>query len=119
MEWYLAKIVYRIISGDGNHKPQFDEQLRLINADDELHAFQKARLIGDKYQDSFLNKVNNTVYWKFVDVSEINKLEKLEDGAEMYSRISEEDNAELYIRATHTRAQYLLDKSIDQFVQIN
>ena len=35
------------------------------------------------------------------------------------SRISEEENAELYIRATHTRAQYLLDKSIDQFVQIN
>jgi Domain of unknown function (DUF4288) len=119
MNWYLAKIVYRIISGDGKHTPQFDEQLRLINADDDLHAFQKARLIGDKQQDSFLNKVNNTVRWKFIDVAEINKLENLTDGAEMYSRIYEEENAELYIRATHSRAKFLLEKGLDQFVPIN
>ena len=30
MNWYLAKIVYRIICGDGNHTAQFDEQLRLV-----------------------------------------------------------------------------------------
>ncbi|MEP7129294.1 MAG: DUF4288 domain-containing protein, partial [Chitinophagales bacterium] len=29
MNWYLAKIVFRIICGDGLHQPQFDEQLRL------------------------------------------------------------------------------------------
>ncbi len=119
MNWYLAKIVYRIISDDGNHKPQFDEQLRLINADDDLHAFQKARLIGDKQQDSFLNKINKTVSWKFIDVAELNRIDNLNDGAEMFSRICEQDNAELYIRATHTRARHLLEKGIDHFVQIN
>ena len=119
MNWYLAKIVYRIISGDGNHKPQFDEQLRLISADDDLHAFQKARLIGDKQQDSFLNKENNIVRWKFIDVSELKRIDQLKDGVEMYSGICEQDNAELYIRATQTRARHLLEKGIDHFVQLN
>src|ERR1051326_2143892 len=54
MNWYLAKIVYRIVCGDGNHTPQFDEQLRLIQASDELHAFQKARRLGEREQDHFL-----------------------------------------------------------------
>ena len=48
MKWYLAKIVYRIICGDGNHTAQFDEQLRLIEAEDDMHAFQKARITGDQ-----------------------------------------------------------------------
>lgn len=117
MNWYLAKMVYRIISGDGKHTAQFDEQLRLINADDDLHAFQKARLIGDKMQDSFLNISNNTVSWKFIDVAELKKIDQLSDGTEMYSRIYEEENAELYIRATRTRARTLLEKGLDHFLQ--
>jgi len=46
--WFLAKIVYHIISGEGNHTPQFDEQLRLIQAENELQAIQKARQTGEK-----------------------------------------------------------------------
>jgi hypothetical protein len=46
MKWYLAKLVYRIICGEGAHTPQFDEQLRLVCAEDDLHAFQKARATG-------------------------------------------------------------------------
>ena len=44
MKWFLAKIVYRIICGSGNHTPQFDEQLRLIEADSEEDAFKKATI---------------------------------------------------------------------------
>ena len=47
MKWFLAKLVFRIHCGNGNHTPQFDEQLRLIYAEDELHAFHKARLLGE------------------------------------------------------------------------
>jgi len=31
MNWYLAKLVFRIICGDGDHTPQFDEQLCVQN----------------------------------------------------------------------------------------
>ncbi|RYY10197.1 MAG: DUF4288 domain-containing protein, partial [Chitinophagaceae bacterium] len=27
MNWYLAKLIFRIVCGQGNHTPQFDEQL--------------------------------------------------------------------------------------------
>jgi hypothetical protein len=34
MKWYLAKFVYQVVSGNGSHVAQFDEQLRLIRADE-------------------------------------------------------------------------------------
>ena len=40
MNWYLAKFVYRIVCGNGNHIPQFDEQLRLITADNRKKRFE-------------------------------------------------------------------------------
>ena len=55
MQWYLAKIVFRIICGDGNHSSQFDEQLRLISANNEDEAFYKAQSLGKQEEDSFLN----------------------------------------------------------------
>ncbi len=119
MNWYLAKIVYRIICGDGNHTPQFDEQLRLIHAEDELHAFQKARLIGHHEQDNFLNEVQKPVHWKFIDVSEIYLLDDLIDGAEMYSRIREEDDADIYIRITKLRATHIMQSSMHKTIRLN
>ena len=42
MNWYLTKIVFQIICGDGDHTPQFDEQLRLIRADKKEEALLNA-----------------------------------------------------------------------------
>lgn len=117
--WYLAKMVYRIICGEGNHKPQFDEQLRLIYATDELHAFQKARSLGDKEQDSFLNVYNSPVQWKFIDISELHKLDELIDGAEMYSRIREEEDGDVYVKLTQMRAAHLLENSLTVALPLN
>lgn len=117
--WYLVKMVFRIICGDGNHTAQFDEQLRLVRADDELHAFQKARRLGEREQDNFLNAVSKPVQWKFIDVSEMHKLDNLIDGAEMYSKIREEDNADIYIRATHLKAKHLFEASVCECIKLN
>jgi len=119
MKWYLAKIVYRILCGDGSHAPQFDEQLRLIKADDDLHAFQKARLIGEREEDNFLNNIQKPVHWQFIDVSEIHELNDLADGAEMYSRIKEEDDADIYVKLVHLRATHLLESSMHQSIRLN
>ena len=119
MNWYLAKIVYRIICGDGNHTAQFDEQLRLICAADELHAFHKARRLGENEQDHFLNAVQKPVHWKFIDVSELHKLDDLIDGAEVHSRIREEDDPDAYIKITQLRAAHLLENSAYQSLHLN
>ena len=118
MKWYLAKLVYRIVCGEGNHKPQFDEQLRLIYAEDDLHAFQKARTTGHHEEDLFLNNAQKLVHWKFIDVAELHPLNELTDGAEIYSRICEEDDADTYIKIIHKRAAHLLENSTYQGVAV-
>jgi hypothetical protein len=119
MNWYLAKLVYRIICGDGCHTPQFDEQLRLIHAYDDLHAFQKAQLIGDKEQETFLNTEERVVQWKFINVCELHRLDELTDGAEMYSHIYEQNNPEIYLRTIKSRANYLFEESLQCSIKLN
>jgi hypothetical protein len=119
MQWYLAKLIYRIICGEGEHTAQFDEQLRLIQAEDALHAFQKARRLGEHEEDNFLNASDKPVHWKFIDIAELHKLDKLIDGAEMYSRIREEDDAEVYIRVTRLKAAHLLENSALETFHLN
>ena len=119
MNWYLAKMVYRIVCGDGQHTPQFDEQLRLVIAQDEFHAFQKAQLIGEREQDHFLNALEKPVHWKFINVSELHKLDDLIDGAEMYSKICEEEDADLYIGLTNLKAAHILESSMNKSLYLN
>lgn len=112
MKWYLAKLVFSIVCANGDHKPQFDEQLRLIQAEDDLHAFHKARLIGDAEHASWLHDI---VKWKFIDVSEMYALNDLSDGAELYSRVMEEDNPAEYIGNVQKKATQLLQHGLIQF----
>jgi hypothetical protein len=119
MKWYLAKIVYRIICGDGNHTPQFDEQLRLIQAEDDMHAFQKARIMGDGQEDNFLNDDKKPVRWEFIDVSDLYQLEAFIDGLELHSRISEEESAENYIRNIKDRAKFLHETCLQKTFHMN
>ena len=105
MNWYMAKIVFRIICGEGQHTPQFDEQLRLIGAQNEAEAFEKAKAIGENDQETFLNQKNQVVHWKFINVPELYKL-SLTDGAEMYSRVQETEHAGNFIDAINKKAEH-------------
>ncbi|XHR95736.1 DUF4288 domain-containing protein [Mucilaginibacter sp. UC70_90] len=107
MNWYVAKLVFRVISGDGDHQAQFDEQLRLISADNELVAYEKANRIGQPNQDSFKNIEKQTVKWQFIDVAELNQLGELTDGAELYYNIHETPDADLYIAWAHHKSALL------------
>ena len=107
MNWYIAKIVFRIITGDGNHTPQFDEQLRLIHANNEEDAFEKAQQLGREEEDSFMNQKNQTVQWTFINIPELNKLPSLSDGIEIYSRVNEYENAKRYIDTVNQKAGYI------------
>lgn len=107
MNWYISKIVFKISAENTQHKPQFDEQLRLIAAGTEEEAFLKARTIGLSEEDSFLNARKNTVKWEFINVAEIVPLKKLEDGMEIYSQIHETEEAKSYIHCIHQKAIFL------------
>ena len=104
MNWYIAKIVFTISAQNTTHKPQFDEQLRLIEASCPEEAFMKARRIGLAEEDSFVNNSNNLVKWEFVNVADINPVHKLEDGTELTSRLYEMEEAHEHIHYVHQKA---------------
>lgn len=108
MNWYLAKLVFRIICGDGTHAAQFDEQLRLVSGASKEEAYRKACDFALREEESFLNTRRQLVRWKFINISELYQLHDLIDGAELYSRIEERDNADNYIHSIHQKADSLL-----------
>ncbi len=118
MNWYLAKIVYRIICGEGDHTPQFDEQLRLIAATHEEEAFLKAQHIGREEEDCFQNTRRQQVSWQFINVAELYRLSELIDGAELYSTIRETDNADHYTDTVHRKAAHIREKTTHQLLQL-
>lgn len=118
MNWYLARVVFHIICGDGNHKPQFDEQLRLVNAKDEHGAFLKAKALGRAEEDSFYNQKDQLVQWKFINVSELYQL-SLVDGAELNSKITEVDDALGHIEMIHAKADQIHRRHAHQLLQLS
>ena len=111
MNWYLAKIVYRIYCGDGEHTGQFDEQLRLIAAKNKEDAFHKAQTIGQQEEEIFFNQKQQLVHWQFINVCELYKLSQSIDGAELYYRIEEYENADAYMDTIHKKAERILSEN--------
>lgn len=107
MNWYLSKIVFRIICGNGTHKAQFDEQVRLIQADSAEEALEKAKRIAsdETASDPLLQEGN--VRWTFVDIPELYRLNGFVDGAELFSKVKEEEDGVLYEEIIHRRAAML------------
>jgi len=118
MYWYLAKIVFRILCGDGQHMAQFDEQLRLVSANNKEEAFYKAQRLGALEEDTFFNKKDQLVQWKFINVCELYRLSELIDGAELYSKVDEKENAEAYIHMINQKATTIFLTPTDQLFQL-
>lgn len=110
MNWYLAKLVYRIVSGDGNHAPQFDVQYRLVRAENADWALEKAIILGRIGESTFENAKRESVKWKFIAVEDVSKIPVLDDGAQLYGQILEPHNPREYVEATHARSQRLLEQ---------
>ena len=118
MNWYLSKLVYRIVCGEGKHLAQFDEQLRLIAAEDKEEAFRKAQSIGRNEEEVFYNSRQQIVKWEFVNISELYLLHELIDGAELYSRIEEKENADAYIYTVNQKAENLFFSQTTQLLKL-
>jgi len=89
----------------------------LIFAEYELHAFLKARSMGEReyMKDGLIKQVK----WKFIDVSELHLLSEFIEGVEIYSKIKEVENADLYILNTQKRAVQLLQIGLHNFTATN
>ena len=118
MNWYVTKLVYQIICGEGTHTAQFDEQLRLIHALEEEEAYEKAYAIGNSEAEVFYNEKRELVQWKFINVAELYRLSEFIDGAEIYSRIREVDNADSFVHFVNQKAASIQEKTSHQLLQL-
>ncbi len=114
MNWYLAKLVYRFITGNGQHTPQFNEQLRVVEAEDSLHAFYKARQIGEQ-ETVKITSNGMLIQWQFVDVAALHHLSKSTDGAEVWSVMHQDEDAAVYEKHTKQQAKILLQEGLNEF----
>ncbi len=101
MNRYLIKLMFNINIDNGSNVSQFDEQVRVIESNSIEDAFYKARAIGRREEETFLNNDNQTVNWQFIDVAEVYPLEDFKDGEQIYSstrRIKDTGSFISYIR---------------------
>jgi hypothetical protein len=110
MNWYIAKVAFNIVSGAGDHTPQFDEQYRLIKAESIEEAFQKAEHIGMDEEEILLNEKHEIVKWDFVGVSELYPINELRDGMELFSSVHEIDDRSSYIEMLKMKSAYVQSK---------
>ena len=106
MNQYLVKIIFSINIANGNSTSQFDEQLRVVEAFTTEDAFFKAKSIGKKEEESFVNKENEMVTWQFIDVAEVYPLGVIKDGELLYSTTRKTKDGSNFI-------QYIRQKSME------
>lgn len=104
MNWYLVKMVFQIVCGNGKHTAQFEEQLRLIHAADAIAAVEKATALGRQQEQPFLNHAQQTICWQLIAVTDVYPVTVELDGAEIFSRISEEEQPASFIYTMQLRS---------------
>jgi hypothetical protein len=105
MSWYIAKIVYQILISEGEESAQFEEQLRLISADNKQEALEKAVALGEQEESLFYNYRDQPVYWKFLDVPELQPVQQLNDGLQLYSHLEQPEYADAYMALVQSKAE--------------
>lgn len=113
--WYFAKLIFAIQHPQHPSPTQFDEQLRLIAATDQMEALIKARMLGIKEERTYTNEQELEVSWSFVDVIELREVSDFTDGMEICSRIDEHEATNTYTTYVKHRGQ-LLVQEVEQSV---
>ena len=114
MEWYVAKMVYQVVSNKKSQAPQIDEQYKLIMADEPAWAWGKANILGKLGECSLEGIKGGSVQWKFINVVDLFEIGELSDGVELFSDTNEPANIEEYMAVSELRAKRLMEMYYSQ-----
>ncbi|HOZ80580.1 MAG TPA: DUF4288 domain-containing protein [Ferruginibacter sp.] len=119
MNWYLTKMVFRVMLAGREQPASFDEQLRIITASSKEEALQKAQQLGIAEETTVVN-INNKqlIEWKFINVSSLYQLKELLDGAEICATTHEPDCAADYIEMVHAKAAHISNNDTLEILQL-
>ncbi len=112
MKKFLAKLMFNINIDNGSHTSQFDEQIRIIESGSIESAFQKARIMGKKEEETFVNSNKELVHWKFIDVMDLYELDSLKDGEQVYSNTHEKTDTQSFISYIKQKAMVFQAKNL-------
>jgi|JI9StandDraft_1071089.scaffolds.fasta_scaffold252177_2 hypothetical protein len=116
MNWYFVKLVFQIVSDSGT--AQFDEQMRLIQADELAWAVEKASVLGWLEESTFKSSYSKQVTWKFIGVADIHKLTGLEDGTQLCSATVQPDCPKEYLQLIELNRVKALAMIAEEFVEL-
>ena len=81
MHTFLAKLLFHIDVENHVGPAQFDEQLRLVIANDPEAAWQKANHLGLADEEEFTSQNGSRIFWRFVTTLDVFPLSAAGDGA--------------------------------------
>jgi len=87
MKPFTAQIIYQI-ECEGLPTDQYDEQWRLVYADDERNALENARKMAKDEECTIIDRHGRTVCWKLLAVKDLQPVD-LTNGALLFSMVKE------------------------------
>lgn len=87
MRSFTAQIIYRI-ECEGLPTDQYEEQWRLVYADNEELALTEARKTGKGEETTFIDRHGRTICWKLLAVKDLQPVE-LKNGGLLFSVVHE------------------------------
>jgi hypothetical protein len=87
MKTFTAQIIYKI-ECEGIGSEQYEEQWRLILAEDEDAALKEARRVAADDAASFVDRHGRRVAWKLLAVKDLNEVD-LHNGTLLFSVVKE------------------------------
>jgi hypothetical protein len=109
MNWFIVKMIFQIETED-NLYPQFDEQLRIIDAINEDLALEIAYQMGQMEQEEIKSHKDEVLKWKFIAVTEINNIGDIAHGKEIHYQITEPEEAANYLSFVKEKALSLKNR---------
>ncbi len=87
MKSFTAQIIYRI-ECEGLPTDQYEEQWRLVYADNEVSALGEAKKAGLGEEATFIDRHGRTICWKMLAVKDVQPIE-LTNGGLLFSMVRE------------------------------
>jgi len=84
---FTAQIIYRI-ECENILTEQYEEQWRLIFANDENDALSRARMTAQEEETTFIDRHGRAVCWKLLAIKDLQPVH-LENGALLFSTLKE------------------------------
>lgn len=87
MQSFTAQIIYRI-ECEGLPTDQYEEQWRLVYADNEEKALMEARETGKNEEATFIDRHGRTMCWRMLAIKDLQQVD-LTNGSLLFSTVRE------------------------------